>query len=117
MGGFLAKREAITENVCVCVCVLCGQPCPTLCDPMDCSPPASYVHGISQARILQWVAISHFLLARLDPGIEPTSLTPPALAGNFFTMSATWEAPLQKMGRYIRHLNVPTHPSCHTTVL
>ena len=32
--------------------------CPTLCDPMDCSPPGSSVHGISQARVLEWVAIS-----------------------------------------------------------
>ena len=31
--------------------------CLTLCDPMDCSPPGSSVHGISQARILEWVAI------------------------------------------------------------
>ena len=31
---------------------------PTLCDPMDCSPPGSSVHGILQARILEWVAIS-----------------------------------------------------------
>ena len=34
------------------------QSCPTLCDPMDCSPPGSSVHGILQARILEWVAIS-----------------------------------------------------------
>ena len=33
------------------------QSCPTLCNPMDCSLPASPVHGISQARILEWVAI------------------------------------------------------------
>ena len=32
--------------------------CPTLCDPRDCSPPGSSVHGIFQARILEWVAIS-----------------------------------------------------------
>ena len=32
--------------------------CPTLCDPMDCSLPGSSVHGIFQARILEWVAIS-----------------------------------------------------------
>ena len=31
---------------------------PTLCDPMDCSPPGSSVHGILQARKLEWVAIS-----------------------------------------------------------
>ena len=33
------------------------QACPTLCDPVDCSPPGSSVHGILQARILEWVAI------------------------------------------------------------
>ena len=35
-----------------------AQSCPTFCDPMDCSPPGSSVHGILQARILEWVAIS-----------------------------------------------------------
>ena len=34
------------------------QSCPTLCDPMDCSPPGTSVHEIFQARILEWVAIS-----------------------------------------------------------
>jgi len=34
-----------------------AQSCPTLCDPMDCSPPGSSVHGILQARTLEWVAI------------------------------------------------------------
>ena len=34
------------------------QLCPTLCDPMDYSPPGSSVHGTFQARILEWVAIS-----------------------------------------------------------
>ena len=32
--------------------------CPALCNPMDCSPPGSSVHGILQARMLEWVAIS-----------------------------------------------------------
>ena len=36
-----------------------AQSCPTLCDPVDCSPPGSSVHGILQARILDWVAISY----------------------------------------------------------
>ena len=35
-----------------------AQSCPTLCDPVDCSAPGSFVHGILQARILGWVAIS-----------------------------------------------------------
>ena len=34
------------------------QPCPTVWDPMDCSPPGSSVHGVLQARTLEWVAIS-----------------------------------------------------------
>ena len=39
--------------------VLClTQSCPTLCDPVDCSPPGSSVHGILQARTLEWGAIS-----------------------------------------------------------
>ena len=39
------------------VCVLVTQSCPTLCDPMDCSLLGSSVHGILQARILEWVAM------------------------------------------------------------
>ena len=35
-----------------------SQSCLSLCDPMDCSPPSSSVHGILQARVLEWVAIS-----------------------------------------------------------
>ena len=35
-----------------------AQSCPTLCNPMDCSLPASAIHGIFQARVLEWVAIS-----------------------------------------------------------
>ena len=37
--------------------VLVAQSCPTLCDPMDYSPPGSSVYGILQARMLEWVAI------------------------------------------------------------
>ena len=42
---------------CVCVCV-CAQFCPTFCNPMNCSPLGSSVHGIFQTRTLEWVAIS-----------------------------------------------------------
>ena len=41
-----------------------------LCDPIDCSPPGSSIHGILQARILVWVAIS-FSRGSSDSGIEP----------------------------------------------
>ena len=48
---------------------------PTLCDPKDCSLPGSSVHGVSQARILEWVAISS-PVELPDAGMKRT---PPAL--------------------------------------
>ena len=39
-------------------CWSVAQSCPTLCDPMDCSPPGSSIRGILQAEILEWIAIS-----------------------------------------------------------
>ena len=44
-----------------CVPAQLLQSCPTLCNPVDCSPLGSSAHGILQARILKWVAISFFL--------------------------------------------------------
>ena len=69
---------------------LVAQLCLTLCDPMDCSLPDSSVRGISQARVLEWVAIS-FSRDLPDPGIEPTS---PALTGRLFT-AETPEKPIE----------------------
>ena len=58
--------------------------CPTLCNPMDCSPPGSSLHGIFQARILERVPFP--LPGDLpDPGIEPVSPVSPELARRFFT--------------------------------
>ena len=51
---------------------------------MDCSPPGSSVHGILQARKLEWVAILPPGDLR-NTGMEPASLVPPALAARFFT--------------------------------
>ena len=63
--GKIQWRGAEQGCVCVCVCVcarthVCSvtQSYLALCDPMDCGPPGSSVHGISQSRILDWVAIS-----------------------------------------------------------
>ena len=73
----------------MCMCAKSLQSCPTLCDPVDYSPPDSCGYRILQARILEWVAMS-------PPGNLPDSETEPkapALAGGFFTSSTTWDAP------------------------
>ena len=83
-----ASGEVITYSASHMVCAKSLQSCLTLCHPMDHSLPSSSVQGLLQARILEWVAMpscSH-------PGIESTSLMSPALAGRFFTTSATLEA-------------------------
>ena len=61
-----------------------AQSCLTLRNPVDCSPPVSSAHGIFQARILEWVAISSSRDLP-NPGIELVSLVSPVLAGGFFT--------------------------------
>ena len=58
------------------VCVS-AQSCPTLCNPMNGSPPGSYVHGILRTRILEWLAIP-FCRDLPDPGPEPQSPAPQA---------------------------------------
>ena len=65
-----------------CCCCLVTKSCPTLLQPMHYSPPDSCVHGISKARILEWVAISSSRISSL-PKIKP------ALAGEFFTTEPT----------------------------
>ena len=62
----------------MCVPAKSLQWCPTLCDPMYCSSPGSSVHGILQARILDWVAMPSSRDLP-DPGIEPESPVAPAL--------------------------------------
>ena len=91
---YLFRKEIAfwtTEGESDIMCAKSPQFYPNLCDPMDCSPPDSSVHGIFQVRILEWVATSS--LGNLpNPGIEPMSLMSPVLAGGFFTSSTTWEA-------------------------
>ena len=68
--------------------VLVTQSCLTLCDPTDCSPPGSSVHGILQARILEWMAIS-FSRGSYWPR-DWTRVS--CIAGRLFTVWATREA-------------------------
>ena len=61
-----------------------AQSSPTLCDPMDCSPPGSSVHGILQAKYWSgWLFPSPGHLP--NPGMEPGPPAAPALTGGFFT--------------------------------
>ena len=76
-GNFLSLGTSCSSS-------LFAQLCLTLCDPMDCSLPGSSVHGISQARTLEWVAIS-FSRGSSHPGNKTTPLASPELAGGFFT--------------------------------
>ena len=56
---FALQIFQFTRRWCVCECVCWVQLCLTLWDPMNCTLPGSSVHGISQARTLEWVAISY----------------------------------------------------------
>ena len=65
-----------------------AQSCPTLCNPMDCSPAGSSIHGIFQARVLDWVAIS---FPRGSSWPRNQTLVS-RIAGRLFTIWATREA-------------------------
>ena len=64
------------------------QLCPVICNPMDCSPPGSSVHGILQARMLEWVAI---LFSRGSSQLRAQTWVS-SITGGFFTIWATREA-------------------------
>ena len=73
------------------MCAKSLESCPTLCDPINCSPPNSSVHGILQARILDWIGFPCPPPGDLPyPSIEPAFLKSPALADGFFTTSTYW---------------------------
>ena len=66
-------------------------PCPTVCDPMDCSLPGPLSMGFSRQEY--WSGLPFPPPGDLpNSEIDPMSLVSPALAGRFFTTSATWEA-------------------------
>ena len=69
-----------------CVHAKSLQSCPTLCNPIDCSLPGSSIHGILQARILEWVVIS-FSRGIFPPRDQTCISMSPALADRFLTAS------------------------------
>ena len=83
--GSLLRRLCL--SMCVCMCLV-AQSCPTLWDPMDCSPPGSFVHWILQARMLEWVAISFSRGSFLPRDWIQVS----CIAGRFFIIWATKES-------------------------
>ena len=56
-AGPLVTQAGPNSTPLLCVCAQSFQSCLTLCNPMDCNPAGSSVHGILQARILEWVAM------------------------------------------------------------
>ena len=85
---FTFDMPRILSTLMVCVCVLVAQLCLTLGKPMDCSPPGSSVHGMLQARIMEWVAIS---FSRGSSWSRDRTLVS-CIAGRFFTTWTTREA-------------------------
>ena len=81
------------------VCVLVAQSCLTLCDSMDCSPPGSSVHGISQARILEWVAISFS-----KGSSQPTDQTCVSCTFSALQVNSLLAEPPEKSNYTINHL-------------
>ena len=76
-------QENLKEAVLLC---LVTQSCLTLCDPMDCSPPGFSVHGILQARMLEWVA-----MPSSRGSSQPRDRTQVSyISGRFFTIWAIW---------------------------
>ena len=111
----------------VCVCYMCAkslQLCPILCDLTDCSPPGSSVHGILQARILEWVAMP-FSKGSFQLRNQTHISYVPCIGGSFFTTTKLmpWEhawqmgvgencpwcpAPFQFRGESTLFLRVPS---------
>ena len=91
---FPSLSLSVFERASCAVCVLClvTQSCLTLCDPIDCSPAASFVHGLLQARTLEWVA---FPFSRGSSQLRDWTQVS-CIAGGFFTIWATREAQIKK---------------------
>ena len=90
--------------------------CPTLSDPMDCSPPDSSIHGIFQARVLEWGAIA-FSAVSLIPWDKLSNLwtTPQAkLASCFLNIWPILIFPINHISRYDSITNVNATPRKQT---
>ena len=80
-SGLPCIPQTVFKDALMICCCSISQSCLTLCDPVDCSLPGSSVHGILQARTLEWVAIP---FSRGSSWPRDPSFGSPALAGRFF---------------------------------
>ena len=83
MGSIWMSQKLLALSLCLFLRDMClvAKSCPTLWDTMDCRPPGSSVHGSSQARIMEWVAISFS-----RGSSQPRDQTPVScIADGFFT--------------------------------
>ena len=85
-----AWGSGANQDSCIRMCAKSLQSCPTPCDPMDCSPPGLSVHGILQARIPEWVAVS---FSRSSWPRDWTQISyGSCVAGRFFTAQSPGES-------------------------
>ena len=101
--GCPLENAVSSPRTTLCCAVLClvAQSYPTLWDPKDCSVPDSSIHGILQARILEWVTIPFSRGSSQSRDWTQLSL----IAGRFFTVWATREAPkmVQTLTECLQH--------------
>ena len=85
-GWFAIFYFSVVTSLNTCVHVQLLQSCPSLCDPLDCNPPGFSVHGILQARILEWVVMPSSRRSSQPRDITQMSF----IAGRFFIRKATY---------------------------
>ena len=78
-SGTLPHASKLAEGLASSEFSVLTQSCLTLCDPMDCSPPVSSVHGIFQARVLEWGAIAFSNVSVEPESKKPVGCSPPPL--------------------------------------
>ena len=114
LGALLIPAQGVTVSLAQlcprkasCLPAKSPQLCPTLCDPMDCSPPGFSVHGILQARILEWVAVPSFR-GSSRPRDQTHVSCRCCTAGRF----STAEPQGKPTDRHRSHLNCPERVGC-----
>ena len=96
-----AEQESKLSDDSACMCAKLLQSCPTLCNPMDYSPPDSSVHGILQAKIVEWLAM---LLSRGSSWPrDKTQVTCVSDTAGWFFTTKHWGSPQWLLQGYWSH--------------